>query len=561
MYTQSRNKNKSMLTFGDLNVSTVRDIISEYEYDPKILVTTNAFHSVDITKLVTNHSVLDRIDHLFSNEIDHAVEMMNQESAGLCWMCAGMSMCRRNIMKKLGLKKDFQLSLNYLLFWDKLERCNYFMKFIIDKKDTEIDDSTVSEKISSPISDGGYWHTFADLVDKYGLVPDNVCKRKHPGKNTSSLNKLLRYKLQEFASCILSPNIAEEDKPKNIDDIELLYNKFLRTIIRLLVQMLGTPFYPETVFDWSYVTSKGNGKKKITLFGLTPMTFYREYSGFDITEYVPIMNDPRPRHPYRKMYEMNSTDNMVLDRAATRTHLKMNLDINEIIPLIKQQIDDGIPVWIGCDVGKFSNHTHNVFDTKLYNYGLPFDTSFTGMTKGDRLDFSDSYCSHVMTITGYDVKRDYDVSASDTSDKCHNSRSRSCKRKRSSSDAENETDRETVGERVKKSKRTKNVYIHTDSTDVYVSKFQPIVHDRIKKKKAKKIVDPSLITKFKIENSWGDIGDNNGVYAMSIDWFKEYAYEVVIHQRYLTEKQAKILKSKPIKMKSGDPLSKPYSCE
>src|SRR5271170_853714 len=103
----------------ELNYSTVRDIVNTYENDPKHIVTSNAFQVTDFNRLVMNNRVLDKINHIFSNQIDKEdkVDPMNQESAGLCWMCAGLTMCRRSIINQLKLPKKFNLSLNYLLFW------------------------------------------------------------------------------------------------------------------------------------------------------------------------------------------------------------------------------------------------------------------------------------------------------------------------------------------------------------------------------------------------------------------------------------------------------------
>ena len=47
--------------------------------------------------------------------------------------------------------KDFEFSQNYLLFWDKLERANYFLEAIIETADRDVDDRTVAHLLSDPI--------------------------------------------------------------------------------------------------------------------------------------------------------------------------------------------------------------------------------------------------------------------------------------------------------------------------------------------------------------------------------------------------------------------------
>ena len=70
-----------------------------------------------------------------------------------------------------------------------------------------------------------------------------------------------------------------------------------------------------------------------------------------------------------------------------------------------------------------------------------------------------------------------------------------------------------------------------------------------------KINTNKTILKFKVENSWGNIGNNNGFYLMTVDWFKQFGYQIVINKKHLTNDQNTILNTKPIKMKRSDSLS------
>ncbi len=45
------------------------------------------------------------------------------------------------------------------------------------------------------------------------------------------------------------------------------------------------------------------------------------------------------------------------------------------------------------------------------------------------------------------------------------------------------------------------------------------------------------IVKFRVENSWGDEVGTKGIYHMYLDWFKENVYEVIIHRKFLSEKE------------------------
>ena len=44
-----------------------------------------------------------------------------------------------------------------------------------------------------------------------------------------------------------------------------------------------------------------------------------------------------------------------------------------------------------------------------------------------------------------------------------------------------------------------------------------------------------VIDRWEIENSWGHEGPNGGFYVMSHEWFKNYVYQITVHNKYLLE--------------------------
>ncbi|MCI1289904.1 MAG: aminopeptidase, partial [Olsenella sp.] len=94
----------------------------------------------------------------------------NQERSGRCWMFASLNTMRYRVIKKYGLK-TFELSQAYPLFWDKLEKSNWFLQNILDTLDEPLNGRLVSFLLADPIGDGGQWDMFRSLVKKYGVVP------------------------------------------------------------------------------------------------------------------------------------------------------------------------------------------------------------------------------------------------------------------------------------------------------------------------------------------------------------------------------------------------------
>ena len=60
------------------------------------------------------------------------------------------------------------------------------------------------------------------------------------------------------------------------------------------------------------------------------------------------------------------------------------------------------------------------------------------------------------------------------------------------------------------------------------------------------------ITKWKIENSWGNQYGINGYYIATNDWINKYVYRIVINKKLLSTKQLDILKQEKQLIKKWD---------
>lgn len=61
-------------------------------------------------------------------------------------------------------------------------------------------------------------------------------------------------------------------------------------------------------------------------------------------------------------------------------------------------------------------------------------------------------------------------------------------------------------------------------------------------------------TKWKIENSWGELNGKNGYYIMSDTWFNQYTYQAVVNKKYLTKEELDAYNAEPIELKPWDPM-------
>ena len=62
----------------------------------------------------------------FSVTVDNG-EVTHQDRSGRCWLFSSLNVARFVAKKNLGVK-EFEFSQNYAMYFDKLERVNYFLQ-------------------------------------------------------------------------------------------------------------------------------------------------------------------------------------------------------------------------------------------------------------------------------------------------------------------------------------------------------------------------------------------------------------------------------------------------
>ena len=67
--------------------------------------------------------------------------------------------------------------------------------------------------------------------------------------------------------------------------------------------------------------------------------------------------------------------------------------------------------------------------------------------------------------------------------------------------------------------------------------------------------DNGEVRQWKVENSWGDKSGAKGYYVMNNEWFNDYVYEVVVHKKYLTDKQKELAEGPITDLPAWDSLA------
>jgi len=281
--------------------------------------------------------------------------------------------------------KDFEFSQNHIMFWDKLERANYYLNAIVETRDREVDDRTVAHLLGSVADDGGQWNMLVSLVGKHGLVPQSVMPETQSSSETARMNGILRKVLREGAKTLRELDGGD-------DVLDKARTEILGVVHRILSVHLGTP--PER-FDWQW-TDKDRKFHRDGM--LTPLEFAARYATLPIEEYACLVHDPRATSPYGRTFTVDHLGNVVGGPAVTYLNVEMEL----LKRLAQEQLVGGEPVWFGCDVGQQMSLDLGLWDAALYDYGSIYDHEFA-MGKADRLVYRDSLMTHAMLFTGVDV--------------------------------------------------------------------------------------------------------------------------------------------------------------
>lgn len=324
--------------------------------------------------------------HQFSLNLEQG-KITNQMRSGRCWMFASLNVMRFAMMKKLNLE-TFELSQAYTLFYDKLEKSNYFLESILETMEEPVGSRLLSWLLSGPLSDGGQWDMICGLIEKYGIVPKDSYPETYNSSNTGEMNAVMTEKLREFA-CIL-----RKEKANGADEAALrsLKDSMMETVYNMLCTCLGVP--PRTI-DLEVRDKDGNF---ISDKGLTPKEFYEKYIGIDLKDYISVINAPTKDKPFYHSYTVKFLGSVKEGRPIKY----VNLPIEDLKAAAIAQMKDGEPVWFGCDVGKSSVREQGLMSLDVYNKEDLFDTTFS-MNKAERLDYGHSLMTHAMVFQGIDL--------------------------------------------------------------------------------------------------------------------------------------------------------------
>lgn len=313
----------------------------------------------------------------------------DQKRSGRCWMFASLNTMRTRIIERYNLK-TYELSQAYPLFYDKVEKSNWFFENILDTLDEPLDGRLMAHLLADPISDGGQWDMFRALVEKYGVCPKEAMPETACSSNTQEMDRYLTRYLRGAAKRLRESHAAGV----GADDLRAMKKEMMGEVTSLLITCLGEP--PQS-FDVR-VRDKDDG---LVLTGTyTPQEFFKKVVDMPVADYVSIISAPTADKPFGHTYTVSRLGNVV-EAGGVRY---LNLPIDRLKSLAIAQLQAGLPVWFGCDVAQSYISKEGIMDTAALDvdglFGFPVEGC---MSRAGRLDYGESLMTHAMVLEGVNL--------------------------------------------------------------------------------------------------------------------------------------------------------------
>ncbi len=358
-------------------------------------VAMNAVTQVGIDEVAHNYNRSRLLQHRFSVSIDNGT-VTSQAHSGRCWLFSSLNVARFVARKALNIDGestanpmgDFELSQNYAMYYDKLERVNYFLRDVaaLVRAGEPVDSQLMRFLMGDVMGDGGQWIMAMNIYKKYGAVPKQFYPETASSQNTGQMNDQLRRLLHQATAHMVA----------NPDGIDEIIDRTLEAGHRMLTIHLGTP---PTSFDWEWTDEDGvfhrDGR-------ITPQEFWKRYVNAGLEDYVCLVDDPRPEHPKGRKIGIEHLGNVAGGDPTEYLNVPVEVMKDCARRLMSEQ---GLPVWFGADCHPMMDRKAGQWATDLFEYGRVYGVDFD-MDKEQRVRFGDSAQNHAMAFVGVDVADD-----------------------------------------------------------------------------------------------------------------------------------------------------------
>lgn len=269
----------------------------------------------------------------------------DQDESGRCWLFSTLNILRAEMIGRYGMG-PFQFSQTFGQFYDILEKSNRCLENVIAHRHEAMESRYNTWLFNKPIGDGGHFANAAHIIDKYGMVPQEVMPERYSSTDNVSLMKAVSVLLRRYGLLL-----READGK----DIAAVKEQALSDIYRLLVATLGEP--PQE-FEWTLRDSTG---RALSTARYTPQSFRDAFIEHDMErDYAIFMDDPTL--PYYRMYEVEESRNCY-EYANWRF---LNVPMSDIRRMGVASLAAGQRFYISADTMHDYLQMEGIYDTQLF---------------------------------------------------------------------------------------------------------------------------------------------------------------------------------------------------
>ena len=316
-----------------LSVEDLQSLRDSFTADETNRIAMNAVTAAGIDKVAKNYDRARLLQRRFSTIVDNG-EVTHQDRSGRCWLFSSLNVARFVAKKNMDLE-HFEFSQNYAMYYDKLERVNYFLKdmaCLVEAGEPE-DSRLVQHLLREVMGDGGQWTMAMNVYKKYGAVPKDLFPETESSKNTGPMNNKLCELMRQAVAHMY-------ENPENIDQI---VKNATEAGHRILTIHLGEP---PVSFDWEWTDKDDEFHRDGEI---TPVEFWKKYVGSaDLESYVCLVDDPRKEHPKGRKIAIEHLGNVVGGDATEYLNVP-NQFMKDCVRRVL--VEQGIPVWFGAECG------------------------------------------------------------------------------------------------------------------------------------------------------------------------------------------------------------------
>ena len=370
-----------------LSADALATLVEDFEASDHNRMAMNAVTAAGINKVARNYDRARLMQRRFSTIVDNGTAT-HQDRSGRCWLFSSLNVARFVAKKNMNLEQ-FEFSQNYAMYYDKLERVNYFLKdmaCLVEAGEPE-DSRLVQHLLREVMGDGGQWTMAMNVYKKYGAVPKDLFPETESSKNTDPMNNKLCKLLRQAVAHMY-------ENPENIDQI---VKNATEAGHRILTIHVGEP---PVSFDWEWTDKDDEFHRDGEI---TPVEFWKKYVGSaDLESYVCLVDDPRKEHPKGRKIAIEHLGNVVGGDATEYLNVP-NQFMKDCVRRVL--VEQGIPVWFGAECGPMMDREAGAWATDLFEYDRVYGVRFD-LSKEQRVRFGDSAMDHAMAFAGVDVADD-----------------------------------------------------------------------------------------------------------------------------------------------------------